>query len=609
MNETGVLGRAEFLKIMDGLKLQFDDIKANVDSREKKFDSDLKELMNFLQNEPLIPVHDGESLDESLLQPWQELKDFLDWAVKDWAERAANYERNTEFRNDHGDSLLVYVYGLVNTGKSSLGNFIAHGNHDPSNEFITMSSANNNAPKFFVRSVASGKLEEIEYANRKIAQMCRFHTNFEEATDRIQWFKLPGLTWVDSPGLGSVHQSNGKLAREYLDSADLVLVTVNHGQPGRRSEIDELQKLINRGKPVMVLITRTDEIHWDEDEDGNLVNKLIMKPDQDRREAVEWVASEIEKLTGGSVGTPKIVTISVKYAEVHPGFDGARNSGLSELFEQLREIAVGRGVTSKKEVPEKNLRNFISKVVGEDDEFGAGKIVIRLKELRQSLLELRKSLKTDMNQAEQFAEQKVAEMIDKEVEKHREGRDNEGLRKATNQQFHEIVEKHLVDAANKIASSVDAEVRALVPHNFGPAPEFRAVKTIVSHTVRRHVWWGALIGGMAGGVSGFVVAGPAGAAVGVGAGATVGKAVYGKRDKTIVQTVELGDNAREVALELRNHYCRLLREKANKIVRLLSEDILGAMDARTENVIERIEEFRNGWSCGTMPLANKEENP
>ena len=608
MKETGILGRAEFLKVMDRLKHQFNDTKANVDLREQKFDSDLKKLMDFLQNEPLMPVRDGELLDASLEQAWQELKDILDRAVKDWAERAANYERNTEFREDHGDSLLVYVYGLVNTGKSSLGNFVAHGRHDPDGKFIKMSSNNSTAPEFFVRSVASGEQEEIEEANRKLVQICRFHTNIEEATDRIQGFKLPGLTWVDSPGLGSMSEANGKLASEYLDSADLALVTVNSAQPGRRSEFDELQKLINRGKPVMVLITRTDEIFLDEDEDGNLVNKLIMKSDRDRRAAVEWVESELEKLTGSGIGTPKVVTISVKYAEEHVGPTGARESGLSELFNQLSEIAVGRGVASKKEIPERNLHAFISKVVGEDKEFGAGKIVVRLTEFRQLLLELRVNLEKDMYQAKQFAGQEVTEMIEEEVDKHRARRDSDGLRSIIDQRFREIVDKHFHNAESKIALSIATELQALVPHNLGPAPEFMAVTTIISRTIRKHDWWVPLIGGVVGGVAGLVATGPVGAAIGVVAGATAGRAVYGKRNKTIDEIVEIGDNASEVKLKLGKYYHLLLQEKTKKIIKLLSDDILGPMDARTEKVVEQIEEFRYAWSGDTTPLAKEHGN-
>ncbi|PQJ96335.1 hypothetical protein [Chromatium okenii] len=56
------------------------------------------------------------------------------------------YQRNTEFRENFGDSLLVYVYGKVKAGKSSIGNYVAYGHGDPHRSIIDAAEP---TPEFF----------------------------------------------------------------------------------------------------------------------------------------------------------------------------------------------------------------------------------------------------------------------------------------------------------------------------------------------------------------------------------------------------------------------------------------------------------------------------
>lgn len=596
MNGIDVVGRAEFLVVMNGLQREFEKAGKAVASRGAEFDRDLRETMEFLKNEPLAPSGGVGSLEPSARDALKRVREDLDRAAVDWRERVGRYERNTEFRQDHGDSLLVYVYGLVKSGKSSLGNFVAHGRHDPDDEFVSAASGDEGNPEFFVRSVASGKEAEIEDANRRIAQARRFYTDVEEATDRIQGFKLPGLTWIDSPGLGSVTEANGELAREYVESADLVLVVMNSAQPGRRVEFDEVRELMIRDKRTMVLLTRADEIVLDVDESGEVVRELAMKSDRDREEMKKWVASQLEKLAGaGGGGAPGIATVSVLYSERRPNSAGARASGMSELFGLLREIAGSEGVETKREAPENNLRAFVRDVVGDGEDVGAGALVGRLDEFADVLTHSREGLEERMRQAGTRAENDVTAMIEEEVERHRADRDSEGLCEVVERRSGEIVEQHLLDAAAKAAREIDTALRSLVGPGAERMPEFEAVTHEVSRIVRQRSNIGPAAGAAIGGGVGLLF-GPVGAAVGAVIGGGLGHAIAGHSDKTVAVSVEIGDNAGDVAREWISHMCPRIRDKTEAAIKRLSADVLAPMESRTGKVVERIEAFRDKWA-------------
>lgn len=585
------IGRKEFLEAMSDLQGQFDDAGEAVKSHERAFNRSLRDLMEFLRHEPLALAGGGELPDDRAKEELAKTLQLLDDVIFRWRDRVDKYERNTKFHRDHGDSLLVYIYGLVKTGKSSLGNFVAHGRHDPDDEFVSGLTDKKN-PHFFVRSVASGNEADFEEADRQIARRRRFHANVEEATDRIQGFKLPGLTWIDSPGLGSVTEANGKLAREYVDSADLVLVTMSSAQPGRRPEFDEVRELMGRGKPMMVLITRADEIAWDEVE-GEVVKELVMKSARDRDEMTEWVASQFEELALNGTEIPKIVPVSVLYAEKHAHSAGALESGMSELFGLLREIAGGSGVAMKRETPANNLRHFIGEVVGDGDKLGAGKVVGSLTEFVRSLAKSCEIVGTRIRQAGALAERDVTAMIEREVKCRRAERDSEGLRDAINEQSREIIERRLHEAAAEVMEQIGNAVRALVGPGWDPA-EFEAVTEDVPITVRERTATGGGLGALLGAAVGFIAGGPAGAAAGAAIGGAVGNAVAGTRDKTMTMTVEIGDNAGQVAEEWTGHMRQVIKTKTDSVIEQMSANI-SVWTERTEEVIGRVERFRNDW--------------
>lgn len=592
------MSRDEFLEVMRELRDKFEAAKTNVDRREREFDDDLGKLIDFLKNEPLALPRGGESLVASLSQESLKLRDYLTQVVVYWGDQVAKYERNTNFRRDHEDSLLVYIYGVVNSGKSSLGNFIAYGRSDPDDEFISKTSRDRDVPKFFVRAVASEKEAEEREADQQIARRCRFRSDVQEATRCIQGFKLPGLTWIDSPGLGSMTEVNGKLARAYVDSADLVLFTINSDQVGRRGQLDEIRELIGKKNSVMVLLTLADELD-PECKDGRIAEELVMKSADERRQMVDYLTSEIYKITGENREVPKIIPISVKYAEKNPDSLGFDESGLSELFARLRETAKGDGVENKCNIPNCNFRNFIRDFVGETKEFSVGQMIGFLNGFDRTLAESQKALDNQIQQAEVQANRDVRVMIEQEVENHRSSKDSKGLQDAVEQRFREIAITRLLNVAKEIERHINTELRALDHYDLGTILEFKPITEVVNLTINEQTLLGPLVGAVVGGAAGALTGNPALASVGAGIGVAAGRFVYGTRKRTIRKYVEVGDNANEIVREFVNHYQSILQHFTD-IIREKFAELWQHLETRVKDIVLRIEEFRTNWAEETM---------
>ena len=179
---------------------------------------------------------------------------------------------------------IVIIFGKVKAGKSSLGNFIAHNRlaSQDINFFKYDKAGNEEAIK---------KLEEIDENSEGFA------TANMECTVEIQGFKLSGMAWVDTPGLGSMVEENGDLAKEYIQSADYVIYPTNSSSPLQQDEKEQLRELFEQNKKVTICITKSDDTEEDE-VDGELVKVLMNKTKENRAKQEEWVKSDMGKILG-----------------------------------------------------------------------------------------------------------------------------------------------------------------------------------------------------------------------------------------------------------------------------------------------------------------------
>jgi predicted GTPase len=600
--------RQEFFFALKQLSSQFAAAKEDVTVREEAFKRALYRLTVSLRE----PVGDIASKrfaqGNGLVKAAHEADKKVAARLELWQNRVELYDRNTEFRKDFGDSLLVYVYGKVKAGKSTLGNYVAYGDGDPNEQLIAQAEALGLKPEFSLRDTTNSL--EIHNAQDELQKQNKFAVGAQETTNGIQCFRLPGLTWVDSPGLHSVTQENGDLARSYADSADLILFPMNSGQPGRASDLNEIASLLRARKAFIVVITRCDTVEIDEDDEGNLVSTLLMKIPKDRQDQVNYVRQEIlakADQEAQDLLDAEIITVSVKYAQEH-GDDPTllRESGMSLLFEKLTTLTHDQGVALKTEAPLNNLRAFVDLVLDGDTSIKKkegnlatfdGDISLRglrtdLKSLEESIFQQRSGLERMQLEVTGRVLLELDPAIALEVIKQRTSRDITALSRACSKIVQDIVALHISEKLIEVLRDTDASINKAVRFDeFKDIPEFRELTKDVTLSNEGK---GRAIGGGAGAVIGGVVGllgGPwgsaAGAYIGNWLGAKAGCALAG--ETTI--TVSLGDNTHDVIAETTRIASNAAQASIITAFKQLEQDFLAPVEARACEAIAALNHF------------------
>ena len=197
MNHAGkpVCSRDTLLDTLFQLRNEFDKAKADVQQREARLQAALQQLRASLSvtvSQSAGSLADSNPLHLAAL----EMDHKIAARLVEWQHRVEKHERNTEFRQDFGDSLLVFVYGKVKAGKSSLGNYVAYGSSDPDQQTVEAARNKGQAPDFFLKASTTDNPEQGE---ARLKQAGKFAVGVVETTSAIQGFRLPGLTWVNWP--------------------------------------------------------------------------------------------------------------------------------------------------------------------------------------------------------------------------------------------------------------------------------------------------------------------------------------------------------------------------------------------------------------------------
>ena len=258
---------------------------------------------------------------------------------------------------------LVVVFGPVKAGKSTLGNFI-------------LGQAFREAP--FDNPYRNGAIPKaqivVEESGRADAKMKEwFDVNSIESTCSAQYFSVPGLVWVDTPGYGAVEKKGidirplAEIARQYVNYADLVVFLDNSAAVWQREVEEAFKAVYTSGKKVLSAILRSDEPGEEDVIDGRIVTPLVAKNGKDRREQEEYVRAGM-RTCGAVEADCEVISVSVKLAEdaIRLG-DAAKweASGMGLFYRKIAE-ALGNGQVRelKKAAPRQLLRNAVGKVCG-----------------------------------------------------------------------------------------------------------------------------------------------------------------------------------------------------------------------------------------------------
>jgi len=584
------ISREGLLESFEKLQRQFDNSQTTAQDQERDFEA---MRQNFMQRLSMRLADARKSLpDTSPLKP--QVLGFVDLMAKtqaEWDTKVAGREKGLGFRQGFGDSLLVFVNGKVKSGKSSLGNYMAWGHTDPDDE-LKRQVAHRLVPHYFSHeqtNVDGGDTENEAKERRE------FRVGATEATSSIQGFKLPGLTWVDSPGLHSVKKENENLARDYVEHADLILYTMKSDSPGRASDLAEVKLLLGREKKVLLLLTGSDDVEEDCDEADRLVSTVVMKDTLRREEQRAYVRQALKESCGAeNAANIEIVSFSARYAQLNANDSAAfSDSGMGLLCEILHRIAQSDGVRIKQRTPIANMRTFLQSC-----HYGLQPYSDLVSGFKQPLEDLRQRSANKLNTHIRSGQDELSSYIDDFFDHLSSQRDDESkvgkqlaaFQPSLNEKYKEVASEKLGQIFEDIMVGFrDAVEQAYSSSDLVKLPEFKLEKieeqipVVRSGTKKRN----SIIGTLVGGGIGFALGGPAGAALGASVGGGLGSATGRSADFNYRSvTLTVGDNLQEIRQQAIRSSEKMFEEQMRKS----ADSLWSSMDRDVERLLGKLQQ-------------------
>lgn len=366
----------EFYDSLQEINLINSDVDAKRDTLKKEVYSFKEDIQN-------------KQIDKSLFKQNEDMAKLLEATINlikkssaHWVDTFEEMIEKEKFRSDLKNYFIVIIFGKVKAGKSSLGNFIAK--HKLENQKVE-----------FFKYDEAGKKQNI----KKLKELDddEFDTNNLECTVDIQGFKLAGMAWIDTPGLGSMVKENGDLAKEYIQSADYVIYPTSSDAAFDMSEQNQLKELFEQNKPVTICITKSDTPEEDECECGSedgcencdegLVSVLKNKSLENRNAQEEHVQNEIKNILteDQELLLGEIYSLSTHIANISletNDRESFENSNIPKFYELLTNVVKEKATKLKETTPYSGLKSLI-----DNDILGNGKI-----ENESSIKNIKKSL-------------------------------------------------------------------------------------------------------------------------------------------------------------------------------------------------------------------------
>ncbi|ART83430.1 hypothetical protein CBP31_13030 [Oceanisphaera profunda] len=555
-NTEAFASRQQLMALFAGVAEQFAQAKLTVTEQELQLNAGLQQLDGALQQAMASGKANGLSADHPLQQHFNGLLAQCADTQQQWLSQVQQHEKGTEFREQLGDSLLVFVYGKVKAGKSSLSNYIAAGASQPTP--AQMQAAYQQGLQLAQAEASGMNTDQGDFRQG-------FSVDRQECTDAIQYFTLPGLTWVDSPGLHSKNPANGELSRQYARSADLIIYMMSAANPGRGSDLQEVAELLQLNKPLLVLITGCDEIELDEDEQGQLSKRQVMYSQEKRDQQVAFVQQQLAEVCAHNPAHREllrsaVLPVSVHMAERAQTHAEFADSGMQQLLSQLQQIAAGESVQLKQQTPRNNLTAFCQR------------LTLSVAQLDQQVGALNQACASFKQQVQQQEPVLVSQLqyhlhhcLQQQMRNYSGNNQalSQAMNKALQQHLGSLIDQALTKQLGDLSTAVDQALRfnpdVTLP---GFSARFEKCSIPVTHHGRKTL--SRLAGGLGGALLGFFVGGPAGALVGGSAGLAAGDSLSGSAQSTREVSIPDGDNRDEIMAAAQ----QLFDEQARRAVAL-----------------------------------------
>ena len=358
------------VKTIDDFFVKLDKMQVNLAKFSQTLDNRSEQIPILLKNfENAIFTGDSKSADTSgndVKKATQKSLDALRKGIEGWRDKIEKDRKGKQFIKKNEKYLVVMVFGAVKAGKSSLGNFFAGK--------TLVNAPFDNHYKHIQKPIF--ETEERGRDTGDISKDSHGDTWFTEGvidtTGAIQYFTLSGLRWIDSPGTGAVTKEGDtknmtELVEEYLSYTDMCVFLMNSSEPGLQDDMKYMRKLSKEGQESLIVITKSDQIDEEIDDDGELIQILLQKPDNIRKlqedNICERVQAEYPDIDSQKFRAISISTALANEAVQNSDDDKFKTSNIDKFMKILGDKVSDNAIARKQENPRRLLNSFVDSIV------------------------------------------------------------------------------------------------------------------------------------------------------------------------------------------------------------------------------------------------------
>ncbi|HIF9207234.1 TPA: dynamin family protein [Photobacterium damselae] len=501
--------------------------------------------------------------DNKLYQLSEQLKKSVLLSIDEWEQKLEAASPMKALSEQYQDRVIFLVFGKVNAGKSSFCNFLTS--------------------QFDASQIKRFRFEngQVQYFDEVFAE------GVVETTVTIQGVELGNnLVLLDSPGLHSVNDENGDLTRRFTDSADAVLWLTPSSSPGQVQELNDLKLELEKKKPLQPVITRSDVMDEEYDEENDDIIQILKNKSQDVRLLQE--DDVIQRVRGLDLAVPvkPAVSISVfaykKYCDSDNAFAEA---GLDRLFGCLESI-INEAKAYKVKKAEQQIINFLdTDVLGSLNQHVKPQVNALIKDSQEVINDLRhskRSLSLEITN-------EVVVNIPDIVERHAKSRNKEAMSQEINQLLEHTINDSLQKVLSEYVSQMQAVSCALSSDSLGEfediTVDIEQVKGGVAKSVSSSV--GAAGGAATGAYVGSLIFPGVGTVIGGALGGLLGGTAASYAGEYFVETETVKETVGVSSERVITKTVSRINEVLPKLVENVFEDVITSI-LPTQRFAERI---------------------
>lgn len=452
----------DFFIKLDNIHNQLENFSGEIDIKRDNVFKELNYFEKFCLNKKSEYYPKGNKLnpiEEKLVNTIEDINE----NIKQWHHQIEKNKKGIKFMHSHEKYLVVMVFGAVKAGKSTLGNFFA------GKDFIKASFDNEykhrEHPIFATEEKGrdTGGIEKDDNGN------FWFKEGVTDTTGAIQYFTLSGLRWMDSPGTGALEKDNDKrnmeeMVNEYIPYTDLCIFLMNSSEPGLMADMKYIKKLSREEQEAIVVITKSDYVYEDEDENGFEITEERAKTPEDRKMQEDDILQRLHK-TYPEVPVNKFRAISVSTLLANLAIKNNdeqkyKDSNLDKLMMILSNKVSENIIELKEKKPKQNLNNFIESVIIEKEDFkGINELEEQLNGILEPIDEYKETIREKTKKLQNSIRLKIKNEVDKfsqewvdEVNKTNSNIDDRFLSEEIMKTAHSILQQEIND---NIANIID----------------------------------------------------------------------------------------------------------------------------------------------------------